>query len=363
MTERIELTLAEDCHLGRAGQRVTVAGNYIQAALQPGDVHDPTEMPNYLAGYRPFDFRADEASPPVLVDKDQDKFRNFASDDTFRRVDVKTSIQGAIPEVDPSSSLSQYKVVERLLGAFIPTQTESQANANYRPRQVAAAKIARKVKLDRELDVWGFLATTGNWTANNVFALGGGFQWGNLTTTGQGVNSDPIFDLQNLIVQSAQYVSANWFNPKTAFAFLRHPNVRTHMRQLLGDGAVSDTLNQIRSAGTNGQSVDFVIPGLPPFKVCASKVKNETTGNLDYILPDGDLIAATVPPGVPQDGEEIATTYTFRRRGPSGVGFEAREFFLDARGSQGGTMVVCSMADIAVMTGSNCGGIITGVLQ
>jgi hypothetical protein len=361
--ERIELTLAEDCGLGRAGQRVTVRGEYIQAALQPGDVHDPTELPSYLAGYRPMGFRTDEVSPPILVDNDSDKFRNFASDDTFRRVDVKTSIQGAIPEVDPSSTLNTYKVVERLLGAFIPRQTESQTGNNYRPRQVAAAKVGRKIKLDRELDVWSLFGTTGNWTAGNVFPLAAGFQWANLLSTGQGVNSDPIFDVQNLIVQSAQEVNAFWFNVKTAFGFLRHPNVRSHMRQLLGDSAVDGTIRNVNNAGINGNSVDFVIPGLPPFKVCASKVKNETTGNLDYICPDGDVFGVTVPGGVPTDGEEIATSYTFRRKGPSGVGFETREFYLDARGSQGGTMVVASMADIAVMTGSNCGGVITGALQ
>lgn len=355
-TERIALTLVEDGPWGKAGQKVTMA-------LTPSDVHDPTEMPSYLAGYKPFEYRADEASPPILVDNDSDKYRNFASDDTFRRVDVKSSPQGAIPEVDPVTSLNTYKVVDRLLGAFIPRQTEEQTGNNYRPRQAAARKIKRKVQLDRELDVWALLSLTTNWTTGNVFALGAGFNWGNLTSTGQGTNSDPIFDLQNLITASAQYVNAFWFNPKTAFAFLRHPNVRNHMRQLLGDNAVSDTINQVRNAGVDGTNVDFVIPGLPPFRVAAGKVKNETSGALDYILGDGTCIGVTTPPGVPQDGEEIATTYTFRRRGPSGVGFETREFFVDARGPLGGTMVVASMADIAMMTGSNCGGIITGALQ
>lgn len=354
--ERIELTLAEDSHLGRAGERVTLA-------LTPQDVHDPTELPTYLAGYAPFEYRSDEASPPVLVDNDSDKYRNFAQDDTFRRVDVKSSPQGAIPEVDPVTSLNTYKVVDRLLGSFIPRQTETQSGNNIRPRQAAARKIKRKIQLDRELDVWALLTTTTNWTAGNVFVLGGGFNWGNLTTTGQGVNSDPIFDLQNLVTASAQYVNASWFNPKTAFAFLRHPNVRLHMRQLLGDAVVQETVNQVRSAGVNGQNVDFSIPGLPPFRVVAGKVKNESTGALDYICPDGVLAAVTTPPGVPVDGEEIATTWTFRRRGPSGVGFETREFVVEGRGPLGGTMVVASMADIAIMTGSNCGGLITAALQ
>jgi hypothetical protein len=70
----------------------------------------------------------------------------------------------------------------------------------------------------------------------------------------------------------------------------------------------------------------------------------------------------TTPPGVPVDGEEIATTHTFRRRGASSVGFETREFRVEGRGN-GGTMVVANMADIAVVTGNNCGGLIVGAHQ
>ena len=71
----------------------------------------------------------------------------------------------------------------------------------------------------------------------------------------------------------------------------------------------------------------------------------------------------TPPGGIPLDGEEIATTYTFRRRGVAGVGFETREFRVENRGPKGGVMVVASMADIAIMTGDNVGGRIADVLQ
>jgi hypothetical protein len=355
-TERITLKLADDCPYGKKGQVVTLA-------LQPADVHDPTELPTYLAGYMPFEYRADEASPIILVDNDQDKYRNFNSDDAFRRVDVKAGIQSPVPEVDPTSTLNSYKVVDRFCGSFVPRVTELQTGNNYKPRQAAARRVKRALQLDREVDVWSLLSTTTNWATANVFALGAGFQWGNLTSTGQGVNSDPIFDLQNLATASAQYIARHWMNLKTGFGFLRHPNVRNHMRQLLGDQAVTDTTRSLERAAATGQRVDFVIPGFAPFSISAAKVKNESTGNLDFVLPDGVVIGATVPPGVPTDGEEIATTYTFRRRGPSGVGFETREYFIDGRGPLGGTMVVASMADIAIMTGSNCGGVITGALQ
>jgi hypothetical protein len=356
MPERIQLKLAEDSPHGKAGQIVTLA-------LTPQDVHDPTELPTYLAGYREYEFRADEASPVILVDNEQDKFRTFNKDDAFRRMDVKIGAQAPIPEVDPGSSLSSYQTIYRAAGSFIPVQTEKQTGNNYNPRQRAAANAARRLYIDRELDVWALLGTATNFVSANRFALGGGFQWGNLTTAGQGANSDPMFDLQMGIVTSAQPIAGTWFNQKTAFAFLRHPNVRNHMRQMLGDGAVNAMILAVQDAMKPGQNVDFSIPGLPPFHVSAAKVKNESTGNLDYILPDGVVIGVVRPPGVPTDGQTIATSYTFRLRGPSGVGFETREYFVDGRGPYGGTMVVASMSDIAKFTGTDCGFIITAALQ
>ena len=85
-----------------------------------------------------------------------------------------------------------------------------------------------------------------------------------------------------------------------------------------------------------------------------------SAGVLGAILGSSFVVATHSPPGIPEDGEEIATTYSFRRRGPSGVGFETREFFIENRGPLGGTMVVTSMADIAKMTSTIVGGLITG---
>jgi hypothetical protein len=332
--------------IGVAGQRVTLA-------LQPADVHDPTELPTYLAGYRPFGYRAEEASPVVLVDNDEDKYRSFNSDDAFRRVDVKGSGSGAVPEVDPKSALESYKVVDRYIGSFVPVQTEAQTGNNYQPRMAAARRARRALELDREIDVFGtggLLSTAANWAAAVVTAAVA--VWDNPAA------GNPLKDVQIAVEKSAQPVSAIWFNQKLAHAFLRHPEVRDHMRQMLGDQAPAAKVMEVAMAGET--NVDFMIPGLPPFRVVASKVKNETTLALDYVLANDKAILVGRPPGTPTDGEEIATTYTFRRRGPSGTGFEAREFFVPGRGPLGGTMVVVSQADIAKMTGSNVGGLITG---
>jgi hypothetical protein len=347
--EHIELVLAEDSVHGKKGQRVNLA-------LHPSDVHDPTEMPTYLAGYSPFAYRGDEASPVVLVDKDTDKHRDFSSDDTFRRIDVKGADDSNVPEVDPSSALTQYTVVNRYIGSFIPQQTESNAGANYQPRRVAGRKCKNALYLDREIDVWTLLGTNTNWASANRVALGATEYWNG------GSTGDPIKAIHTLMEAASQPVTGLWANQKVMNTFIRHDKVKDHMRQFFGDAAVASIAGAIATASESGaMPVDFAIPGLPPFHVAAAKVKSESTGALGYIL--GDVMVGThSPPGIPQDAEDIASSYTFRRRGPSGVGFEVREFRVEGRGPLGGTMLVVSMADVAQFISNTAGGIITAII-
>lgn len=361
MKNAIQFKLTGRSPLGQHGQTVTldkgrvyVDGKLIQLSLQPTDVHLPEELPTYLAGYRPFPFRADEASPVIPVDKDEDYHRDFSSNNAFRRVDVKASIEGNIPEVDPLTSTTKFKVVDRLLGAFVPQVTEENASGLYKPRQAAMKRVANAVALDREIDVWTLLSTSGSWAAGNVVTLGATFQWN------EGGSANPLKDVQDRIIASAQPVTDIWVNQEVGFAFLRNAAVRDQMRQYLGDGAPANALATVAQAGT--QNVDFAIPGLPPFHVAAAKVLNETSGLLEFVLTDA-CILVTRPPGIPTDAETVATTYTFRRRGGAGVGFETREFRIEGRGAKGGTMVVVNQADIAQMTGNNCGGLILNCIQ
>lgn len=331
-------------------------GEKVKLALQPSDVHDPTEIPTYLAGYKPFMFRADQASPVILVDHDEDKYRQFSSDDTFRRVDVKGSNTAlTTPEVDPTSSLTNYKVVNRYVGSFVPDQTESNAtNPNYRPRFAASRRCRRAIDLDREIDVWGLLGVVGTWATGNRIVLDADQKWNG------GADSNPILDLQTALEVSAQQITEFWMNQKTVNAFVRHDKVKDHFRMFMGDNALSGLITEL---GNMKKQIDFAIPGVGVVRVVPGKVKNETTGNLDYILTDGVVVATVVPDSAfPLDGEEIASTYTFRRKGPSGTGYEAREFRIENRGPLGGTMVVISMADIAVQTSNTAGAILTGAV-
>lgn len=347
----IELKLANDTPWGKAGE-------IVKLALTPADVSTSAEMSTYLAGYSSGLFRADEVSPPVLVDKDEGTRRDFSSDDAFLTVNVKGGIDGNIPEVDFSSSTTAYKVVDRFLGAFINAITEQNALADgapLKPRQAAMKRINSAMNLDREVDVWTLLDTTGNWTANNTVDLGATFQWNG------GSAADPIGDIHARVEASAQQVTGAWCNQQVANAFLRNPSVRDQMRQFGGDDAFQGAIRNVAAATT--QNVDFSVPGLPPIHVVGTKFRTVSGAALAYVLGDSMILVRTPPQGVPMDGEDIATTYTQRRRGNAGVGFETREFRVENRGPRGGTMIVVAQADIAQITGSDVGGRIADIIQ
>lgn len=346
-SEKITLTLAENHpKFGRAGERVTLS-------LVPADVRLPEELPTFIQGYHNFGFRADEFSPIVQVDHDTDYIRTMSELDVFERTPVKTGIQGRVNEVDPRSSTTQFTVVRRAIGSFIPAVTERNATGRYKPRQAAGKLVKRKLDLDREYDVIQLLSTPTHWAVDMRKALGAGFNWNN--TTG---GSDPVRDLQEREEVSYQEITHRVMNLRTANVFLAHPSVREHTRQMRGDMALDAALTEINKQG-GGAKRDFEIPGIGLICVWNSKAKDETTGKVQPMLADGTVIMLSIPPGE-TDEETICSSKTMRVKGDTGVGVNVREYWVDERGAEGGTMMVASMGDIALMTANTCGGIITG---
>lgn len=330
-------------------------GDVVQLALYPVDVSIAEEMDTLLLGYSQYGYRADEACPIHLVEKDTGKFRVFDENDAFQVVNVAAGIQSDINEVDPNTRLDDYQVKDRALGAFVPTRTE--ANASYDVRAAAARRIRRALDLDREIRIFGsggLLSTATNFAANNRAAISAGAEWNDAE------NSDPILDIQERIEASAQPITGIYLNPQATHAFLRADRVRSHMRQMLGDSAPVDAT--IKAAAAQ-QLMDFVIPGLPPFHVVPAKMKNETSGLLDFILTDNVILVGNPGGTTVTSGEEIMTAMTFRVKGPSGTGYTTREFELPKRGLEGGMMMISGHGEDTKVIASNVGGIITNVIQ
>jgi hypothetical protein len=332
--------LAENSQFGRAGQLV-------QLALSPADVHDPTELSTYLAGYKVEGLLADEVSPAILTDMSTDKYRTFTEDNAFLAVDVKTGIEAKVPEIDPESRLAQYTVIERAIGSFVPDRVASQAS--YDVRKAAMKRCSRALMLDREIDVMSLLTTAGNWNAGNVVTLGASAAWNG------GASSDPYKDLQDRCEASLQRVTKILMARHVSNAFTRHTEVREHLKQFIGDTGARDLLDP-------QDSETYKLPGLPV--ICVSDAKHTITKGVAPSWTWGnDVVLVTEPGGTPSDGEEIRTSETWRLKGPSGNGFVTREFRVDDRGALGGIFIVAALAEVAKMPGPNCGGLIKAAYQ
>lgn len=340
----ITFSLIEDvAGVGRKGQTVTMA-------LTPQDTYIVSEIDTYLGGFsQQSDFRADQVSPPILVDKEIGKYRNFTKANTFKRVNVDASLQGAVNEVDPATEMKDYTATHRALACFVPAITQAQASV-FDPMLAGAKRIKDAMDLDRELRLWSVITTAGNWATPNKVTLGAGFEWGDPV----GANSDPLYDLGQRRLKSAARITDWWFDQEVADWFIRHAKVREHMKQMLGDAAPTPQVV--------AKAEDFTIPGYGTFHVVASKVLNESTLNLDEILND-TVVGTHGLPGVPRTGEDMATINTFRVKGPSGTGWQSRQVFLDGRGYAGGTLLIVGHQETIVMPSDSIGGVVYDVIQ
>lgn len=330
------------------------AGQTIQLALAPQDVRETEEISTYVAGYTPQGFRSEEACPVIMVDNASDKFRTFNESNVFRPVEVRTSRQAFVPEVDPQSAISTYLVEERALGAFVPKATSRQSTFDV--KSISSRRIADALALDREIRIFGstggLLTTPGNWNPNNVTQVGaGGAKWNQLTT------ADPIGDIQEMINRSAQIVTNIWMPQEVSQNFMRCVSVRDHLRTHHGDNPTSEGE---KKSTFGGIILDYEIPGLPPIRVVPQKVENPSTQLLDFIFQN--RVVLTGDPGVPTDGESIQTCGSFRERKESGNGIIVREYEVEGRGLEGGEMLVSGHAEEERMIATNVGGLIEDVL-
>lgn len=335
------------------------AGDTIQLTLSPSDVLVSEEMDSLIVGFTPIGMRADEVCPIHFVDVDIGKYREFGLNNAFRLVNVISSIQADIPEVDIDTTLKDYMVQERALGGFIPTVTQLNSDSgqvNWDIKAQLAKRIETGLALDREVRVWSMLTNPNSWNAANRAVISGGAEWNDPE------NGDPIRDIMDRIEASAQPITGIWMQPPVAHSMLLSKSTLGYIKAMGGDaGALSRDIIDATASASN-RNVDFSIPGLPPFHVAAGKVLNETTAALDYILDD--TVVLVCDPGGPQTtGEEIMTCKTFRRRGPSGTGYTSREFNLERRGLHGGTFMASGHAEVIKMISGVCGGIIRNTIQ
>lgn len=326
-------------------------GQLVRMDLGPGDVHIPSALPNYAAGYKNEQPIGDMLSPPIMVPKTADYYYTFAKEDAFQRARPMSGGPGdVVPEIGARLSNAQFSTKERALGGFVGTQTSAAADAPLRIQQATVRRVVNALLLEREIRVASLVTTAANWDPTVVATLGAGFQWNG------GASADPVKDLHTRIESSWGGVTGIAMSERVWDDFVRNPAVKSYYA-FSGSAAPIPNESQISA-----------LLKLPPVYVGKMKVIN-TAGVLEYIWGN-DVVLFRQPEQMPPvDQEDVATSYTFRwaggdaRDGVYSGGFLIRQFFVQDRGSRGGMKIVCVHNDDEKMTSPFVGGLIKAAHQ
>ena len=339
----------------RAKRMSAWEGRSVTMDIGISDVHQDAPIPNYAAGYRQMGMVADMASPVVQVTKPSNKYYTWNQDDAFQAVDNTETAPGAhVQEISPRLSNSLYVTTERALGSFVPTEVEAAADAPLRVFQRAVTNCQMRLELAREQRVASLLTTAANYAAAQVNDLSG-------TPTAKwdgGSASDPIANLHQLIENALLEPTDIVMSRRTYNAFVRNSAVQKYI-------ASKNTVAPVPSASDWAPLLQ-----LPPITVATLKAKNKATGaTYDYIWGNDVVLLRRPPGGVPVDGQDVGSSYTFRwgnsatSDGQVSNGWLVRTFFDMKRGPKGGMMVVVVHQDAEILTSALVGGVIKAAWQ
>ncbi|HSY22322.1 MAG TPA: hypothetical protein VK841_09420 [Polyangiaceae bacterium] len=326
-------------------------GRLVKMDLGVADVHTPSTMPNYAAGYRIADGVADVASPVVQVSKQSDVYYTWNSSNDFNRKIPNVTAPGApVSEVNPGLSPTTYSTVQYGLGGFLPTEIMSNADAPLRPMEKLMQVVVDALRLEREYRVATLLQTSASWNSGLVTTIAAGSQWNG------GASSDPIANLQAADDASYMPLTGIVFSKKMLHAFQKNPAVQKYIYAKAG----------IKPIPAEGDiSTDFTLP-----TIYVAQMKYIVGGALTYVWGNHVVLLRQPAETPPTSQMDVASSYTFRWIGgtaPDGSqqagGLLVRSFFDPKRGPRGGTTVVATVNDTELQTSGLVGGLLLNCLQ
>jgi len=338
---------------------------------QPGNYYTKTELLGFLGGYSPANYRHQEGVQEIPVTKDEFIIRLFGTDHGFSLTRTRADEEGAPNEIKTETSTSERKVQYHRIGFFAPRNVARQAM--YDILKPGLQLASRVLLLNRELHHWGpavagyndlgVLVDPANWNTSNTSVLGAGFQWGG--PSGQGIDSDPLADLDMMNDASLNPLNEVWLNRRTWMAMINNSTFIDKMRARLGATEWNANMMTVRStqAGRDRVKISFW-----PFEFCIidSKFKHPDTGVMTYTMPDGvvlGLYKAPNTPGVPVDGSDVATAYTWTRTNATTGGmFGIRTAVNEIRG-HGGELYIAEMGYECNRVGEQLGYLLRGAIQ
>lgn len=329
-------------------------GRLITMDLGTADVHIDAALASYAAGYQNAADAsiADDVVPVLPVEKNSNKFYTWDKNDVFQEVQsLEVSPGGAMAEISPRVSNSNYNCVSYGVQSFVAAEVQSNADSALNPERQAVVRCMNAIKLARERRCANLIMGSGNWTGGTVTAIPSGSKWNG------GASSNPIQDLFSAIEASAVEITNIVMSERTYHDFVQNAQVQKYITYKDG------------TAPLPGADNISALLQLPKITVGKRKVNN-TSGTLSYIW--GDNVALVhADAGIPSGGTTISTARTFRWSGanadvPDGTmqsGWLVRSYFDPKRGPRGGKVVAVIHNDVEIMTSVIAGGLLTAAHQ
>ena len=334
----------------------------VTLALSNSEVHVQQAMGDMFAGFSTEGYVADLVAPVVLVDKQSDYFWRSPLSNTFdEAIFAPAGNSGGYNEINPTFTTSTYQCVEYALGAFLPTQLEQNADSTLDLALQYGRLLADRFEKREEVAVATKLQSSASYDAALVDNVGttANRRWLDLTTGIPGANSDPVKDIQDLMLKSILPVTHAIMNERVYNAFMRHPKVQAYTQYkdgyapFVAPDALWKTLNL-------------------PIPVLARAKKNPVSGLPDYIWGGNHVsLIHKYDPSRVKSGTDTANLVRIRwkagyQRIPGATvvnGMASRMFFNEYRGFAGGKQLITMVAQDEFTLETKVGGLLQNVLQ
>lgn len=178
--------------------------------------------------YQNAGYIADLVMPRTLVGKQEFKFLQFPVDAMFNIPDTRVGRRSKPNEIVIDATEVTDSTVDRGLDATVPQADIDNADARYRPLDMAAMQLAELIALDREKRVAGIFFNPASYLAGLKQTLAGGAQFSDY------VNSDPIGVIGAALDLPLMRPNQITFGQTAWTKFRAHPKI---VEAVLGTGA------------------------------------------------------------------------------------------------------------------------------
>lgn len=315
-------------------------GKALALSLDPSDVRVRPLLNRAALMYKNDALVADLVSPVEPVTERSAQYQIWGRDDDLEGPEDEIGPNGSAKEVSPTLSDDNYSVRDYALKGGVSRDTED-ANPTLGLRARVTGNVKNRMMLRREVRVADRFLDSGNYSGDNLIALGSGFQWNG------GSSADPVADM----LDATEAVQGVDITDMVMSDLVWHAVV-------VNDDLKAILASQLNNDGLLSESVFAGYFGVRRLHV-SKAVKKNASGSRVRIWGTGSIWLGYVDPAQGM----LSFSKTFRLRQGAG-GFVTKVIPNEDRGVNGVEYVrVAYSEDTAKIVAPTYGVLITGARQ